>query len=324
MEIALLSTPYCDFQVCTLVDGFQSLGHTVYNIEGTSLNYMEPWPITFQPAIDLFVMADTNNGAGMSLPTNALGFGKGKKIPKVIVHGHDLWTDYVQVPNSPKKPVPYDKAVCDIMFVRDLDQSTIADTTYPVYPMEFGIERRYQEASMVTPFAQREYDVAFFGTPNTARRKGVMDALSRRFKCSFGDHVTFKDPDRYWSKWVNGRYVHAPKYYEALCNARFALSPLGAGPTCGRTYEAYASGCIPLIQRYPDEIKQIVPFVDGENCLLWSTKDELISKVEIYLKDESKLASLLEAAYDFGVNNLTSAHRAQYILDKCKDHFLLL
>lgn len=324
MKIALLTTPYSDFQVCTIVDGFLDLGHEVYDIEGPGRNYMEPWPVGRDIDVDLFIMADTNNPPGLAIPTNVLGFSRGNNIPKVIIHGHDLWTDYISVPNSPKKPVPYDMSKCDIMFVRDLCSGDITETPYPVYPMEFSIERRYMEACKNQQIIDhRSYDVAFFGTPSTARRSFLLDTLKSKFNCHFGDHVTFKEPDTYWSKWVNGRYVHAPKYYEALCNAKFALSPLGAGPSCGRTYEAYAAGCIPLIQKYPSDMEQIVDFIDGENCILWETAEELVNKIKSYLGDSVHLTELQGRCYKFGTENLLSKHRAQFIIDKCKEHKLL-
>jgi hypothetical protein len=324
MNIALWTTPYSDFQVCTIVDGFQDLGHTVYDLAGAGRNYMLPWPLNNSFNIDLFIMADTDNTPGLVVPTSKLGFARGKKIPKVIIHGHDLWTDYLSVPNSPKKPVPYAEAQCDIMFVRDLCGGDRLTTPYPVYPFEFAIERRYVEASQNSkPMDAREFDIAFFGTPSTANRIALLNVLQTKFNCYFGDHVTFKEPDNYWSKWVNGRYVHAPKYYEALCNAKFALSPLGAGPSCGRTYEAYAAGCIPLVQKYPSDMEQIEKFIDGENCIIWETVEELIQKLESCLSDPVHLAEFQENCYRFGTEKLLSRHRAQFILDKCKEHSLL-
>ena len=323
MNIALWTTPYSDFQVCTVVDGLQDLGHSVYDLGGPGRNYMSPWPINEELDIELFIMADTDNTPGLVVPCDKLGFVKFHRVPKVILHGHDLWTDYLSVPNSPKKPVPYSNANCDIMFVRDLCSGDRVETSYPVYTMEFAIERRYVEACANGKVNDRLYDIAFFGTPSTAGRQHVMNVLQDKFKCHFGDHVTFKEPDHHWSKWVNGRYVHAPKYYEALGNAKFAWSPLGAGPSCGRTYEAYAAGCIPLIQKYPSDMEQIAKFIDGENCLIWETATELVDKVKSYLGDPVRLTELQERCYTFGMENLLSKHRAQFIIDKCKENNLL-
>ena len=319
MNILLEGTPYCDFQLCSIVDGLQELGHTVYDESGKGLNYMEPWIPTMGTGIkiDFCIAADTNNISSMMAPKGDL--------PKVVVHGHDRWIDYTSVPNSPIKPIMFQAWNCDIAFVRDLDRKQFHNTSFPVYPMEFGIERRFRQACAGTldPASKREFVVSFFGTLSTAGRQKVVTKLDGDFKCYFGGQATFMKPDDYWSKWVNGRYVHAPAYYDALCNSAFALSPLGAGPSCGRTYEAYAAGCIPLIQRYPSEIKQIVPFVDGENCILWDTADQLSSKVRALESKPAEMDALQRRCYEFGQNNLLSKHRAQFMLDKIKEHGLI-
>lgn len=314
MNILTVGTNYCDYQTCTCVDGFQELGHQVYDATRVGHNYMEI--ASDYTEFDLFLVADTDNHSAVVTKTTQ---------PKVILHGHDRWTDYIKAPNSPVKPIGFQNWNCDIAFVRDLDRGQFTGAKFPVYPMEFAIERRFREAcaGALDIASKRPFVVSFFGTLSTAGRKAVVEALDGEFKCHFGNQATFMKPDEYWSKWVNGRYVHAPKYYDALCESRFVLSPLGAGPSCGRTYEAYAAGCIPCIQQYPDEIEQIVKFVDGENCVLWSDKKELISKIRHLEHNVDELNNLQKRCYSFGQNNLLSKHRAQFMLDKIKEHNLI-
>lgn len=316
MNILLEGPNYCDFQICTIVDGLQELGHTVYDAQAVGSNYMKVPQTGVE--INLFIAADTDNISSVQMPV--------KGFPKVILHGHDRWLpDYSEVPSGPVKPIMFQAWGCDIAFVRDLDRKQFHATSFPIYPMEFGIERRYKEACHKELFFSkpREFDVVFFGTLTTAKRMDVLQRLDAEFKCHFGNQSTFMQGDSKWSKWVNGRYSHVPKYYEALCHGTFALSPLGAGPTCGRTYEAYAAGCIPLIQRYPKEIEQIVPFVDGENCILWDTADELIPKIRHWLQDFNELTKLQKRCYNFGHFELETKRRAQYMLDKLKEHELI-
>jgi hypothetical protein len=278
----------------------------------------------FYKFFDFFIVADTND-------LNACQMKSDK--PKVIIHGHDRWTDYINVPNSPIKTINWQSWNCDIAFVRDLDRRQFEGCSFPVYPMEFSVERRFVEASLAelagqpafacTPWPERKFQVAFFGTQSTARRDHVLNLLRGKFNCNFGDALAFTQPDDKWSKWVNGRYTHAPMYYKALANTVFALSPLGAGPSCGRTYEGYAAGCVPLIQRYPKEIEQIVPFVDGENCILWDTAEELIGKITDYTSRPHDLDELQVKCINFCAEHILSKHRAQFILDKMKEHKLL-
>jgi hypothetical protein len=190
--------------------------------------------------------------------------------------------------------------------------------------MEFAIERRYMEACDLyrKPLNDRTYDVVFYGTLSTANREGFMRTLSTQFKCDYGVRP-FNIPDTKWSKWVNGRYNHSPEYYRALCDSKMVFCGLGAGPSCGRTYEAYAAGSIPLIQKYPSEIRQLVPFVDGENCILWEKPSELIKKVENVISNRDYMNELARKCYEFGQTHLLSKHRAQYMLDIIKKHGLL-
>lgn len=311
MDILVIGPNYADFQLCSIVDGLQELGHEVYDASKVGRNYMDIAPNYTN--FDLFLAADTDNHPSVRTETPQ---------PKVILHGHDRWTDYTRVPNSPVKPIRYDQWVCDMAFIRDYDGRAPAGLSFPVYPMEFAIERRFREAcaGALDIASRRPYVVSFFGTLSTAGRQKVVEMLDGEFKCYFGNQSTFMQPDNYWSKWVNGRYVHAPAYYDALCRSAFALSSLGAGPSCGRTYEAYAAGCIPLVQRYPSEIEQIVPFVDGENCILWETAGELVSKIRDLERNPTKMNSLQKKCYTFGQEHLLSKHRAQFMLDKLKEH----
>jgi hypothetical protein len=320
-NIAFQSTAYCDFQLCTVVDGLQDLGYRVFDLGDTGQNYLEPWD-SLGPKMDLLIAADTDNVSQMF--ANPLFMLKlGYKIPKVVIHGHDRWTDYLNVPNSPVKPVPF-HGNWDVMFVRDWDGTKPDDK--PVYPMEFGIERRFMEAcdKFRKPIHMREIDVSFFGSLGTANRgsklSSLASALGKKYNIVYNESHTFTEPDGKWSKWVNGRYTHCEAYYEALCNSKIVLSFLGAGPNCGRTYEAYAAGAIPFIEQFPSDIIQIAPFVDEQNCLTFSDDYEMVYKIEHYLSDTKKLHDLYQLSYSFGQNHLLTKHRAQFMMDKIKEY----
>lgn len=306
MNVAIIGNNYCDFQLCTIVDGLQDLGHTVYELSGPGLNYMEPDGGRGIDGCDLLIVADTYNRQAVSLQVNK---------PKVIVHGHDRWGQHL----STVKPIEYHTWICDIAFVRDWDGTT--NDKFPVYPMEFGIERRYTEACVDwhRPVSERKYDIGFYGTYATAGRGKVIKQIEKKFTCDFGHNIKFCSPDSKWSKWVYGRYVHDPCYYQALTNVKFALSPLGAGPSCGRTYEAYAAGCIPLIQAFPPEIKQISAFTN-ENSVLWKTADDIIRVVKQMLRKDRALDKFQKKCHEFGQKNLLSKHRVQYMLDRIQEH----
>jgi hypothetical protein len=314
MKILMHTPNYVDSISCTIADGLVDLGHKVYNTKG-KLNYGEPAPDG--SLYDIYLMCDTDDQGALSRISQA-------GHPRIIVHGHDRWTDYLYAPNSPVKPVPLQH--CDIMFVRDLDQELHNREWYPTFPLDYGIERRYLEETASTPhymsFVDRPVDVMFYGTLVTARRIYYLEKMvnAGTFKVEYGAYK-FNDtvPNSAWNQWIHGRYTHNPGYYHELTRAKFIFAPIGAGCSCFRHMEAYAAGCIPLIQKYPDEILPLHKFVDGENCVLWENENELINKVEDYLSDRNKLIKLQANCLYYARNNLLTRHVAQYMLDKIEE-----
>jgi hypothetical protein len=316
MDIGLIGTPYCDFQICTIVDGLQQLGHTVYDATGQGLNYMEiP---TGNEDMDLFICADTDNLLCVDQPAS---------VPKVILHGHDRWVGYDNAPDCPERGIRYDMWRGDIAFVRDWDGGGKEKTAFPMYPMEFGIESRFlQEGGVGKYWEHRTVDIAFFGTMSTARRQKNLEYLKNKlsdFNVVYSDQSSYTEPDEYWSRWVNGRYNHCPAYYAALSDAKFVFSPLGAGPSCARPYESVACGAIPLIQKYPPEIQQIYPWSSGIDCIVWEDVDELVSIVRHYLEHPEEGEELRDNTFEAGLKYRTSKSRAEYMLGKIQEHGLI-
>jgi hypothetical protein len=307
MRILMHTPNYVDSMACTIADGLLDLGHRVWNTKG-KLNYGEAAPDG--SLYDIYFMADTDD-------QDALRWISRAGHPRVIVHAHDRWTDYLYAPNSPVKPVP--RQHCDVMFVRDLDTSVKAENNqYAVYPLDYGIERRYQEACAPYLDTPREPKVIFYGTISTARRTHYLSCLANADISVEAGTCRYVQPDNKWSEWIHGRYTHDPAYYKQLCTALFGFAPLGAGASCFRHMEVYAAGCIPVIQKYPEDIIPLHNFVDGENCILWGDEKELVEKVEHYLDFDNvdETEALRRRCYEFGQTKLLSKHVAQYMLEK--------
>ncbi len=208
--------------------------------------------------------------------------------------------------------------VYDVLFVRDYDGVPSGPN---VYPIDYGIERRYIEACAdPEPLLQRPVDVMFYGTLSTAWREQKLMALrSAGFNVKYGAYK-FNNPDDKWSYWIYGRYTHDPNYYRALTTAKMIFCPIGAGCTCFRHMEAYAAKAIPVIQKIPDYIQPMHKFVHGENCILWENTEDLVAKVRHYLTHENEMASLWRKCQEFADNNLTTKHVAQNMLDRVRNH----
>jgi hypothetical protein len=318
MNIAVTTPKYIDSVACCIIDGLLALGHRVYNLNGPAINYAESWPIPSPDKIDIWMMMDTDNQLGLVLPPDKMGTSL-LGAAKVVVHGHDHWTDYVNVPNSPVKPVPVDKSVGDVLFVRDLDVSTKEQCDrrgLPAYAIDYAIERRYVEACADHLKTKRKMELLFLGTLDTARRRFYLDVVrGAGLPVRYGTYE-FNEPDSKWSKHIYGRYTHDPRYYQELCKYLFAFVPFGAGCSTMRLPEAYAAGCIPVIQQYPEEIISYHTFVDGVNCILWNTEKELIDKLRYWMDKPEEAERLRKRCYEHGQNYMTSKILAQYILER--------
>ena len=315
MKIAIVTTTYIDSFACCINDGLITLGHEVYNLQGPAINYAESWPVP-SPAIDLLFMMDTNNELGLMIPTEKMGEPL-RGATKVSFHLHDRFTDYVNAPNSPIKEVPVNKINTQTVFVRDLDMLTeqrFKDKGIKAFPLDYAIERRYVEScGDQSKVSNRSLGMVFYGTLTTAHRQEILEATSKVVSVKYGAYE-FNTADTKWSRWIYGRYTHDPNYYEELCKYMFCFVPLGAGVSTMRLGECYAAGCIPVIQRYPSDIIPYYNFVDEENCLLWETKEELISKLEKWMKYFDDAEELRQKCYKYGEENMLSSHLAQYIL----------
>jgi hypothetical protein len=317
MNIAVTSTNYVDSNICGIIDGLLQLGHNVYNLNGPAMNYSASWPIPSPDRIDIWMMMDTDNYMGLTLTPDKMGPSlRGAK--KIICHLHDRWVDYVNAPNSPIKPVPVEQFRCSTVFVRDLDESVYnkcVEKGFPVFPIDYSIEQRYVEATAPYLSVERKMELVFLGTLDTARRRFYLDSVrSAGLPVRYGTYE-YNDGDGKWSKWIYGRYTHDPKYYEELCKYMFVFCGFGAGPSTMRVAEAYAAGCIPVIQKYPDDIITYRTFEDGLNCILWETEKELIEKLK-YWMNEVKAEELRQRCYEYGQKYMTSKFLANYILER--------
>jgi hypothetical protein len=320
MNIAITSTNYVDSNICGIVDGLLQLGHQVYNLNGPPINYAQSWPIPSPDKIDIWMMMDTDNSIGLTLTPDNMGSSvRGAK--KIICHLHDRWTDYVNVPNSPIKLVPVEQFKCAVSFVRDLDKVTVEkcqERNIPVFPVDYSIEQRYTEATVPHLDTARKKELLFLGTLDTARRQFYLDSVRNAgLPVRYGTYE-YNDGDGKWSKHIYGRYTHDPRYYEELCKYMFIFCGFGAGPSTMRVAESYSAGCIPVIQKYPEEIISYHTFEDGINCVLWNTGEELIDKLKYWMSEVEKAEELRQRCYEYGQKFMTSKFLANYILEKIK------
>lgn len=151
-----------------------------------------------------------------------------------------------------------------------------------------------------------------------ASKPGGMDQATRRFDVFFAggvDNRPMREPIPEAIKELarRGRHVHHPEfalsagdYQAALGGARLALSPPGLGWDCHRHYEAAACGAIPVMP-YPN-IRPMVPFRHGENCLYYDPGYSLPDQIEPWLDQPEKLRVMGRSAWTLAREH--GSHRA--------------
>jgi hypothetical protein len=296
MNILVYGAPYFEFQLATIVDGFKSLGHTVFDVRNEGRNYMELYK---GEPVDVFIDAFPHERFKLEY-----------HVPiKIMVWPYDL---------GEKRKLIYTSYDFDLIFVRDY----FGDGPENVFPLNYGIEERYfcfieKEDK---PLIERYYDVVYMGDiVNVGKRLEYCERVEKQ--CShrnllIGSKITrAKEVDAYWSRWVNGRFTHNTDYYRTLADSKILLSLHGSGIECGRTYEAIASHALPLIE-YSNAIQITPSLKDNIPEIFFRTPNEMIQLIDVFLNDLNYAQEIADAVFEFGKTHLLSKHRVNYIIEK--------
>ena len=297
MNVLIESPPRYDFLVATAAQGLSALGHKVYGFDGNENNYLTPHE---GQEIDVIIQC-LENGRLKRRPD----------IPFIVLWGADSGQGTKAVP-----PPPVHTIQADAWFIRDYR----GDLGPNVFPINFGIEKRYysgNEHIAPKPLADRSIDVFFCGQFDNApgRREliSVMRAeLGGRFNLMIEDRP-FKDTDDYWSKWMGAHVIHSPRYFEALADSKIVLSPMGAGPDCGRHWEALASGGIAFLPRVPNLTVPMWP-LSWIHCVMSGNPHDAAMFAGQILENPGRFQAIASSGYQLGMSFHQSIHRAHYMM----------
>jgi len=303
LRFQLFGTPYYEYCQSTLAEGLKELGHEVYGWNGETTNYKDLYQ---GQDIDVFINAFPHPNKGEKIIKEG--------VPNIIIWPYDI---------SDNLPFESAKYRFTAAFVRDL----MVNLGKSVFPFNYGIENRYYciTDKINKPLAERPIDVIFTGEA-VGKRVSYIRLLQEHFKSlncmldfrKYSGYPYQSKPNTYWCQWVNGRFCHYDDYYEALSESKIVLSLNGSGPECGRHYEAYASGGLPLIQK--SGTIQIEPSIPTRfPNIVFDRPVELSDKISYYLGHLDEAQNLANQVFEFGRNNLRTIHRAQYVLDKLQE-----
>jgi hypothetical protein len=286
-----------NFLDATVAQGLANLGHEVYGFDDNAENYLTP-----------------HEGQPYDAVIQCLHNGHLKKRPDtpfILLWGADSGQGAVAVP-----PPPVNEIEADAYFIRDYRGGFGRN----VFAINFGIEDRYycaHNGNPPKPLADRSIDVIFCGQFNNAPgRKHLMDAVKAEFGGRHNlliEDRPFTDTEDYWSQWMGAHVIHSPKYFEVLADSKIILSPMGAGPDCGRHWEALASGGVALIQRMPTVM--VDPTIqDWRLCGIFQTMDNIVGYVAAILSEPVIFQATADQGFETGQQHHSTAARAAYML----------
>jgi len=142
--------------------------------------------------------------------------------------------------------------------------------------MPFGIDTH-----LFKPQNEEEiYDIVFSGRlgANYTRRKKLLEALSRNFKCKF--HILQKNPLR---PYQNGAFGAFPSYLKLLNSSKLLFSCASDfGDLAFRPFECLAVAKCTLIDNIIDACRL---FSHKENAVFYFNEEDLVTKVETLLAE---------------------------------------
>ena len=289
LKIACFVPPHYDYLASTLVEGLMGLGHICAGLE--EANYIEKLNKTkfkfFLKSCDLIIIFQ-----GGSVNCKFLD-GTGSTV-KVFVDGSDL-------PSISEMP----DVTFNYVFKRELLAVINLNHSQIMYPLQFGIETRYQKVQK-TEF---KWSISFVGSMSNFQRLAVQEYLK-----SLNDPSIFTGTtgERAYNGSA-GLPLPTPKYFDLLNNSFASIDIPGLGWDCGRKREILGSGAL-LIQ-FRSELIYSTRLIENEHFIGFSSLDELNKIILNIRNDLSHYNKIRKDGYKFALKHHSSKARAIYFLD---------
>lgn len=156
----------------------------------------------------------------------------------------------------------------------------------------------FREKNRFTALQFMEWTVTSLYRPTNPKRQKISEALKKEFgeKCFVGQkpHI---------------------EYLNTLARSKFSVALAGAGEDTLRHWEIASQGSVLCMERQSITINNA--FKDGENCIIFDSVEELISKIKKYEEDEEEYKRLRGACYLHFLKFHTTEARAQELLTRC-------
>lgn len=142
----------------------------------------------------------------------------------------------------------------------------------------------------------KKYDVCFVGHVNSRNREDALDRLFKEFPNFYYGQQLFEQAAR--------------KYAESKVCFNISM----ADDLIMRVFEVMGTGSF-LLTNWVPTIEEL--FEDGKHLVLYRSMDEMIDKVNYYLKHDDEREKIAQAGYEEVMRAHTIQHRVSKMLDVC-------
>jgi hypothetical protein len=292
MKILFINSPRYDFLTSSLLEGLIENGHQVYCTESSNSvkSNSDIQCLKIAENADLIVVV-----SGRLTKRYLLSNINHDKI--VCIDGTD----------SQKLFYPKDISF-NILFKREISKYFQNDTNRLVYPLPFAAEKRY-----FLPMVQKDILLSCLLNMTNPLRSTVQNIL-RTFKDSrlqIGNTA-----ERSYHSGVSNP-VKTPSFSSILSRSLASINVAGAGYDCARHWEILSAGSVLFTQEL--DIDLIHPFIDGKDCITFSSFAELIEKTSMILDGCYELENIALNGMNHLLKYHTTSARAFYFIQKIFD-----
>lgn len=156
------------------------------------------------------------------------------------------------------------------------------------------------------------YDVAFVGNLDPKvypERAKLLDLLKRKFNVTIFSNF-YGDESTKWGK-------EQAQFYS---QAKIVFNKSGFGEINLRIFETLGCGSLLVSDRLPKDAGLEELFCDGKHLVLYDSANDLMDKVDYYLRNEDKREEIAGQGYRETLSKHTFEHRAQTIFEIMKSY----
>lgn len=158
----------------------------------------------------------------------------------------------------------------------------------------------YEESTALPDRSTPHYDVLFLGNGYSEVRKGLITTLRERIS-NFGLYGSWPLEFRP----IGNTLYDFDAGHKLYKHCKIAIGdsqwPNARGFVSNRLFQAMYAGAF-LLHQYFDGMTELLGLRDGEHLVVWKTVDELLDKIDFYLRHDKERKAIARCGHDFVLN----------------------